>query len=321
MYIIWGSTYLAIQFVVETMPPFLSAGVRFIIAGGLLFAFRRLRGDPPPTRIEWRSAAIIGLLLIVGGNGAVVFAEQSVPSGLVALMIATTPLWIVLIDYFRPWRLWGAESRFARPQPRALLGVGIGFVGVAILITSGGPITGSINPIGAAVVLVGTLSWACGSLYGRGAKLPRSPLLGTGMEMIVGGVSLLLLGTLTGDWARLDVSAITTKSLLALFYLIVVGSWGGFSAYVWLLRNAPTPLVSTYAYVNPVVALFLGALFAGERLTPSVLVAASIIIGAVVLTTSARAPKQTEPPVPPAPTASHPSGASVSDLSTKEEER
>ena len=294
VYIIWGSTYLAIRFVVETMPPFLSAGVRFIIAGAVLFAFRRLRSDPTPTRIEWRSAAIVGLLLITGGNGAVVWAEQLVPSGLVALMIGTTPLWIVLIDYFRPWRLWGGESRFARPQPRALLGVVVGFAGVVFLVAGGGPIAGSINPVGAAVVIFGTFSWACGSLYGRGARLPRSPLLGTGMEMLVGGAGLLVLATVTGDWARFDPSAITQKSVVALLYLIVVGSWGGFSAYVWLLRNAPTPLVSTYAYVNPLVALFLGALLAGEELTPRVLVAAAIIIGAVVLTTSARAPKRVE---------------------------
>ncbi len=291
VYIIWGSTYLAIRFVVETMPPFLSSGVRFIIAGGVLFAFRRLRGDPAPIRLQWRSAAIIGLLLLTGGNGAVVWSEQHIASGLVALMIATTPLWIVLLDYLRPWRLWGTESRFPRPRPRALLGVVIGFVGVVFLILSGGPIAGSIPPAAGAVVILGTFFWACGSLYGRGAQLPRSPLLGTGMEMLVGGLGLLTLGTLSGEWARLDPSAITTKSVVALLYLVVVGSWGGYGSYVWLLRNAPTPLVATYAYVNPLVALSLGALLAGEPLTPQVLVAAAIIIGAVVLTTSSRAPK------------------------------
>lgn len=273
------------------MPPFLSSGVRFIIAGGLLFAFRRFRGDPAPLRLEWRSAAIIGLLLLTGGNGAVVWSEQHVASGLVALMIATTPLWIVLLDYLRPWRLWGVTSRFARPRPRALLGVVIGFVGVVFLIASGGTIAGSIPPIAGAAVIFGTFSWACGSLYGRGARLPSSPLLGTGMEMLIGGAGLLTLGTLSGEWARLDPSAITTKSLAALLYLIVVGSWGGYGSYVWLLRNAPTPLVATYAYVNPLVALFLGAVLAGEALTPQVLVAAAIIIGAVVLTTTARMPK------------------------------
>lgn len=291
VYLIWGSTYLGIRFVIETMPPFVSAGVRFLIAGTVLYAFRRLRGDPAPTRAEWGSAAVVGLLLLTGGNGAVVWAEQRVPSGLVALMIGTTPLWIVLMDYLRPWRLWGGQSNFARPRPLALLGVVVGFIGVVFLVAGGGPIAGKIAPLGAAAVIFGTISWACGSLFGRSARLPRSPLLGTGMEMLAGGCGLLVIGTLAGDWARLDPAGITLKSGLALLYLIVVGSWGGFSAYVWLLRNAPTPLVATYAYVNPVVALFLGALLAAEPITPRVLVAAAIIIGAVVLTTSSRTPR------------------------------
>ena len=295
VYLIWGSTYLAIRFVVESMPPFASAGVRFVIAGGVLFAFRRLRGDATPTKIEWRSAAIVGLLLLTGGNGAVVWAEQWVPSGMVALLIGTTPLWIVLMDYVRPWRLWGAETNYARPRPRALLGVAVGFVGVAFLVLGGDPVRGQINPLGAAVVIFATVSWAAGSVYGRGARLPSSPLLGTGMEMLVGGIGLLIVATIAGDWARLDLASVTTRSWLALLYLIVVGSWGGFSAYVWLLKNAPLPLVSTYAYVNPVVAIFLGALLAGESITPRVLVAAAIIVGAVVLTVTSRAPQPSSP--------------------------
>lgn len=279
------------RFVVETMPPFLSAGVRFVIAGGVLYAFRRLRGDGAPARIEWRSAAIVGALLLTCGNGGVMWSEQHIASGLVALMIGTTPLWIVLIDYLRPWRYWGVASRFARPPPRALLGVVLGFAGVVFLITSGGPIEGSIHPAAASVVIFATFAWAIGSLYGRGARLPRSPLLGTAMQMLAGGLGLLVVGTLAGEWARLDLSIITTRSVIALLYLIVVGSWGGFGSYVWLLRNAPTPLVATYAYVNPLVALFLGVLFADETITPQVLIAAAIIIGAVVLTTSSRAPK------------------------------
>jgi drug/metabolite transporter (DMT)-like permease len=175
VYLIWGSTYLGIRFVVETMPPFASASVRFLIAGSVLYLFRRLRGDPAPTRIEWRSAAIVGLLLLTGGNGAVVWAEQTVPSGMVALLIGTTPLWIVLLDYLRPWRLFGVETQFARPRPLALLGVVIGFVGVAFLVLGGNPIEGKIEPGGAAVVIFATVSWAVGSVYGRSAKLPASP--------------------------------------------------------------------------------------------------------------------------------------------------
>lgn len=292
VYVIWGSTYLAISFVVKTMPPFASAAVRFIIAGGVLYAFRRLRGDPAPTRVEWRSAAIVGLLLLTGGNGAVVWAEQRVPSGLVALLIGTTPLWIVLLDYLRPWRLWGVETGFARPRPMALLGVVIGFVGVAFLVLGGNPVEGKIDPVGAAVTILATISWAIGSVYGRSAKLPASPLLGTSMEMLAGGAGLFLLATVAGDWARLNVAAITRESWLALGYLIVVGSWGGFASYAWLLRNAPLPLVATYAYVNPVVAILLGALIANESITPRIALSAAIIVGAVVLTVTARAPKE-----------------------------
>jgi drug/metabolite transporter (DMT)-like permease len=290
VYLIWGSTYLGIKFVIETMPPFASASIRFLIAGGVMYLFRRLRGDPAPTRKEWRAAAIVGLLLLAGGNGAVVWAEQTVPSGLVALMIGTTPLWIVLLDYLRPWRLFGIETQFARPRPLALLGVVIGFVGVAFLVLGGNPVDGKIDPVGAGVVIFGTISWASGSVYGRSAKLPASPLLGTGMEMLIGGVGLGVLAALSGDWLRLDLAAVTRESWLALLYLIVVGSWIGFSAYVWLLKNAPLPLVSTYAYVNPVVAIILGALIAGEPITPRIVLAAAIIVGAVVLTVTARAP-------------------------------
>jgi drug/metabolite transporter (DMT)-like permease len=289
VYIIWGSTYLAIRFVVETIPPFISAGTRFLVAGVVMYAVRRAMGDAAPTRIEWRSAAIIGVALLLGGNGGVVWAEQQVPSGLASLMIATTPLWIVLLDYVRPWNWFvKTESKFARPQPRALLGVLIGFGGVLLLVNNAGGRGDALDPTGALVLVFATFSWASGSLYGRGARLPASPLLGTGMEMLAGGAALMLLGTLAGEWGRLDLSGITTQSVLALVYLIVFGSWGGFSAYVWLLRNAPTPLVATYAYVNPIVAIVLGSLFADERITPRVILAAAVILGAVVLTTTAR---------------------------------
>lgn len=296
VYLIWGSTYLGIRFVVETMPPFISAGARFLVAGGVLYGVRRALGDPAPTRIEWRSAAIIGLLLLLGGNGGVVWAEQRVPSGLASLMIGTTPLWIVLLDYLRPWRFFvKSPEKFARPHPRALLGVVIGFSGVLLLVNNVGGQGGALDPVGALVLILATFSWACGSLYGRGARLPASPLLGTGMEMLVGGVSQLLFGTLLGEWGRLDLSGITTQSVVALVYLIVVGSWGGYSAYVWLLRNAPTPLVATYAYVNPIVAIILGSLLANEQITPRVVLAAAVILGAVVLTTTARVPSKQQP--------------------------
>jgi len=279
VHIVWGSTYLAIFFVVETIPPFLSAGTRFLVAGGALYAFQRLRGDPAPARFEWRSAAIVGLLLLVGGNGGLVWAEQRVPSGIAALLIASVPLWMAILDALRP----GGR----RPDRWVILGVISGFVGIVILIGPAG-MTGSVgqvDPVGGVVLILAAFLWALGSIYNRGAKLPSSPLLGTGMEMLAGGVGLFILATISGEWSRLDLTTISTRSWLGLVYLIVIGSWVGFASYTWLLRVAPTMLVSTYAYVNPLVAIFLGSLLAGEELTPRVLVAATIIIGSVVLIT------------------------------------
>ena len=279
IYIVWGSTYLAIRFAVETMPPFLTAGFRFLIAGGVLYIFRRLRGDKAPLRLEWRSAAIVGLFLLVGGNGGVMWAEQRVASGIAALLIASVPLWIALLDSLRP----GGR----RPDRWVIVGVLAGFAGIIILI---GPaqligIQGAVDPVGAMVLLLAALSWAAGSLYNRGAKLPDSPLLGTGMEMLVGSLGLFILGTVTGEWSQMELTSFSTRSLLGFAYLVVFGSWVGFACYVWLLRVAPTMLVSTYAYVNPLVAILLGSLLAGEALTPRVVLAVMFILGSVVLIT------------------------------------
>ncbi len=277
VYIVWGSTYLAIRFAVETLPPFLMAGVRFLLAGALLYAFQRARGDAAPAKREWRSAAIVGLLLLLGGNGCVVWAEQWVASGIAALLVGTTPLWMVLIDAVRPGGRW--------PAGQVLAGLCIGFAGIVLLIGPG-QITGQaggIDLMGAGVLLCGALSWSIGSLYSRTAPLPTSSLLGTAMEMIAGGVGLLLLGTLTGEWGRLNLAAVSIQSLAGMVYLIVFGSLVGFTAYTWLLRAASTALVSTYAYINPVVALSLGYVLAQEMFTSRTLIAAVIILGSVVL--------------------------------------
>jgi drug/metabolite transporter (DMT)-like permease len=279
IYIVWGSTYLAIRFAVETMPPFLAAGFRFLIAGAVLYAFRRLRGDPTPLRIEWRSAAIVGLFLLVGGNGGVMWAEQRVASGIASLMIASVPLWMALLDSLRP----GGR----RPNSWVVVGVLAGFAGILVLI---GPvqligIEGEVDLLGALVLLLAAFFWAVGSLYNRGARLPDSPLLATGMEMLVGSLGLLILGSVTGEWGQLDIAAISTRSWLGFAFLVVFGSWVGFASYIWLLRVAPTMLVSTYAYVNPLVAILLGSLLAGEELTARVLLAAVFILGSVVLIT------------------------------------
>jgi drug/metabolite transporter (DMT)-like permease len=279
VYIVWGSTYLAIRFVVETMPPFLAAGIRFLIAGAVLYSITRLRGNRAPVKLEWRSAAIVGLFLLVGANGGVMWAEQRVASGIAALMVASAPLWMALIDAVRP----GGK----RPNGWIVAGILIGFAGILVLVGPGQLIgvEGDVDLQGVGVLLMAAFLWAVGSLYNRGAKLPDSPLLATGMEMLAGGLGLLLLGTVAGEWARLDISAISTRSWLGFAYLVVFGSWVGFASYIWLLRVAPTTLVSTYAYVNPLVAILLGSLLAGEELTTQILLATVFILGSVIIIT------------------------------------
>ncbi|MBP1692869.1 MAG: EamA family transporter [Chloroflexi bacterium] len=294
VYIVWGSTYLAIRFAVESMPPFLMAGVRFLTAGVILFGWRRLAGDKRPLKIEWRSAAIIGGLLLVGGNGNVVWAEQHVASGIAALIVGSAPLWMVAIDAVRPG---GKKANF-----QTWAGVLIGFIGILVLINPLEMLHNpqQVNTVGIFSLLFGAFLWALGSLYSRNAALPESPLLGTGMEMLAGGVGFVILGTITNEWAQVNLSAVTARSIWGLLYLIIFGSLVGYSAYTWLLRNAPTPLVSTYAYVNPMVAILLGALFAGEALTLRILIAALIVISSVALINTARVekPKPVERVIP-----------------------
>jgi drug/metabolite transporter (DMT)-like permease len=276
VYSIWGSTYLAIRIAIQTVPPFTMAGTRFVIAGTILYAWMRLRRAGRPARVHWRGAAIVAGLMLLGGNGGVTWAEQRVPSGLAALLIATVPLWMAIM---------GALQRGgSRPTRRIGLGLGLGFAGIGLLI---GPVNLAggqrVDPVGAGVLLLAAFSWASGSLYSRRAELPAAPLLGTAMEMLAGGALLLLAGGLTGEWQRLDPGGVSIHSWLALSYLVVFGSLIGFTAYLWLLRNTTPARASTYAYVNPVVAVFLGWTFAGEPLTWQTLLAAAIIVAAVVL--------------------------------------
>jgi len=291
VYIVWGSTYLAIRFAVETMPPFLMAGVRFLVAGLILYAWRKFSGDIPARKIEWRSAAIIGFFLLVGGNGSVVWAEQRVPSGIAALMVGSAPLWMVLLDALRP----GGQ----RPGWRTITGVLIGFAGIVLLIGPGQVAGngGQSDPLGVAALFLAAFMWAVGSLYSRNAQLPASPLLGTGMEMLAGGAMLLLLGTVSGEWSRVDLTSISARSWWGLIYLIVFGALIGFAAYTWLLRVAPTPLVSTYAYVNPLIAILLGSMLADEQLTLRIVISALVIVSSVALinTSKGAATKQKAP--------------------------
>ncbi|HET7565571.1 MAG TPA: drug/metabolite exporter YedA [Gemmatimonadaceae bacterium] len=278
VYLIWGSTYLAIRFAIDTIPPFAMAGLRQFIAGFVLYIWMRSHGAERPTIAQWRSATIVGALLLVGGNGAVVWAEQRVASGPASLIVAMVPLWMVVFEWARP--------RGVRPSAWVLAGIALGLAGIALLVGPGTFAGGEpIDHIGAAVLVLGSLSWAEGSLYSRRAKLPSSPLLGTSMQLLGGGVLLILIATLTGEWHAMAPGAVSIKSMSALLYLVIFGSLVGFTCYIWLLRVSTPARVSTYAYVNPVVAVILGWAFAGEPLTARTALAAATIIGAVALIT------------------------------------
>jgi drug/metabolite transporter (DMT)-like permease len=279
VYIIWGSTYLFIRFAVETLPPFLMGGARFAIAGAVLYAWARLRGVPPPRREEARAASIAGLFLLLGGNGAVVWAEQRVPSGVTALLVATVPVWVVLLDWLRPGG--------ARPRAGVFIGLALGLVGLTLLVGRSGFGAGGADWIGAAVLVVGSILWATGSLYVNRNPRPLSARIANAVQMLAGGAALLVVGTLAGELGRFDLAAASTRSLLSLLYLFIAGSLIGFTAYTYLLQVSTPAKVSTYAYVNPIVAVLLGWAFAGEEITARTLVAAAVILGGVAIITLA----------------------------------
>ena len=279
VYLIWGSTYLAIRVAIDSVPPFVMAGIRFIIAGVVLFLWARSRGAPAPSRRNWAGALVIGLLLLTTGNGAVVWTEQRVPSGLTALLVATVPVWTVIVE----WIGAGRE----RPRGRTVVGLLVGLAGVGLLVAPGEVAGGTrVDPLGALVLMGGSISWAIGSVYSRRAGLPRSPQLATAMEMLCGGAGLLIVALVSGELAAFHPAAITLRSALAVLYLIVFGSLIAFSAFVWLLRVSTPARVSTYAYVNPAVAVLLGWALAGEPLSVRTLAAAAVIVAGVVLITA-----------------------------------
>lgn len=297
VYVVWGSTYLGIAVMIETLPPLLAAGVRYVTAGLLMLGAitaharfrRRSQRAERPTAAHWRSAFVVGSLLLLGGNGGVVLAELFIPSGVAAVLVATMPIWLAVFD---------AVLSRRRPSGLVIGGLIAGIVGVVILLA---PVEGvdDLNPLGIALVIGATVSWAAGSLYARRAPLPRSQLLATGIEMLGGGIMLIVAGALLGEIGRTNVEDFSLRSLVAVAYLIVFGSIVAFTAYTWLLANVPVSTVGTYAYVNPIVAVALGAVFLSEPITPRTLVAAAIIIGAVVAMVSGR-PREAEPaePVP-----------------------
>lgn len=275
IYVIWGSTYLAIRWGVASLPPFLMGATRFLTAGALLYGWTRLRGAARPTALEWRNAAIVGGLLLFVGNGAVSWASQRVPSGMASLMVATVPLWLVLCELYLG----------RRPKVLELLGVAIGLVGVALLVLPAGRGASrvAVEPAGAIALAAGSLAWTIGSLFSRTAVLARPSGLAIGMQMLTGGAMLLVLAVALGEPFGTDWTRVTAASVGSLLYLIVFGSLIGFSTYMWLLTVATPTAVGTYAYVNPVVAVLLGVALAGERLPPQAFVAMVVIVGGVAL--------------------------------------
>jgi len=282
LYIVWGSTYLGIRFAIETIPPFFHAAIRFLISGIILLLWQRQAGQEMPTRKQWISTAIIGNLLLLGGNGLVAWAEQTIPSGVAALIIGAIPMFLVVTEALRPGGV--------RPGWNAIIGLLIGFGGIFLLV---GPaeITGSgasLDPLGVGALLMACVFWSIGSIYSKTADLPKSSLMTTSAQMLTGSIGLFIISGLTGEWSNLDPAGVSMRSLLGLTYLIFIGSLIGFVSYGWLLQNAPISLVATYAYVNPIVAVLLGNWLAAEPLEPRIWLATAIIIGSVIFINSAR---------------------------------
>lgn len=281
LYIVWGSTYLAIRFAVETIPPFFHAGVRFLVSGIILLAWQRAAGQPMPTRKQWISLAIIGNLLLLGGNGLVAWAEQTIPSGIAALMIGSIPMFLVIMEAFRPGG--------AKPHGWTILGLAVGFVGIFILISPSELIGGmTLDTLGIVALILACVFWSFGSIYSKHADLPQSSLVSTGGEMLTGSIGLFIVSLVSGELTRWDPSGVTSRSVTGLVYLIFVGSLVGFVSYGWLLQNAPISLVATYAYVNPIVAVLLGNWLAAEPLEPRIWIAAGIIVGSVMFINRSR---------------------------------
>ena len=284
LYFVWGSTYLGIAIAVDTIPPFLMAAVRFFLAGLVLLGWSMARAGSSfalPTRGQWRDGAIVGALLLGGGMGMVAFGEQTIPSGITALLIAMMPVWVAIFG-----RLFYGER-----LPRlAVVGIVIGFVGVAIMIgpTAVGSV-GALDPLGLLAVLVSPIAWSIGSLFAsHRARLPNGPLMATSIQMLAGSSVLAAMAVLAGELGRFDPTTISTASAVAFLYLTIIGSLLAFTAYGWLLRVAPLPMIATYAYVNPIVAVILGALILDESIEPRTVVAGAVIITAVVLIVTVR---------------------------------
>ena len=276
LYLIWGSTYLAILFAIQSIPPFLMAGARFLLAGLIMFAIARTQGPLRSTSAEWRTALVVGACLLLGGNGGVTLSEKFIESGLASLIVATVPIYITLLGWL--------SGMTPRPTPIVWVGLAGGFLGVAILLGPALRFSGSGRPaIGMSILLLSSFIWSAGSLYSRTVKHAASPFLGAAQQMFCGGLLLMLVGLFAGESKTFHPGNITTLSLGAFAYLVLIGAIVGYTAYFWLLRHCDPAKVATYAYVNPIVAVLLGALFAHEAVTLRTLLAAALIIGSVAL--------------------------------------
>lgn len=282
VYVVWGSTYLAIRFAVETLPPLLMAGARFAIAGVILLLWSRLRNrDAGPTRLDWRTGFVSGGLLLLGGNGGVVWAEQRVPSGIAALLVAVVPLWMVLLDWLRP----GGR----RPPVPVFAGLGLGLVGLSMLVGPDGfHGHGDVSGLGAVVLMLASLSWAVGSLFTQRSPRASTGVNGAATQMLCGGLCLVAAAVAAGEPAHLDLAHASSRSVLAFLYLVTFGSLVGFTAYVYLLAHTTAAKAATYAYVNPVIAVVLGWSLANEPVSARTLIAAAVILGGVAIITVAR---------------------------------
>ena len=280
VYILWGSTYFFIRIGVETIPPFMLAGLRHVIFGLTLFPIIRGVSGEKPSAAQWRTTAVTGLLLLLCGNGVVSWAETRVPSGIVALLVATVSLWMVIIDWLRPGGV--------RPAPRVLVGFVLGFAGIFLLV---GPSqfgnSQRVDPLGALTLVLASLAWAAGSIYQRHHPTPHSPLLGASMQSISGAAGLWLVALTTGELHGFHLAQVSGRSWFAVLYLVIFGSALGFSAYVYILRHSTASRVATYAFVNPVVALFLGSFFGKEPVSARMLAASATILAAVLLVITA----------------------------------
>jgi drug/metabolite transporter (DMT)-like permease len=284
IYLVWGSTYWAIKVGLASMPPFLLGGIRFTLAGGVLLAYTRVARLGPITAAHWRAAALTGILMLLVGNGAVILAERRAPTGLVALMVTTVPIWMVLLDWLRP----GGR----RPGPAVFIGLAAGTLGIVLLVNPSATLGGvGVPPFEALILVVGSISWAIGSLYSRAGQAPGPATLLAALQMVVAGLAFLVVALISGEIGAFEVSAVTLRTWLAVGYLAVFGSVLAYSAYVWLMRVTQPARVATYAYVNPVVALTIGALLGNERITPRIVLATVVLLGAVITLNRRSAPR------------------------------